>query len=151
MNLASKFCPTFSTGEVCFTKVWRIRFLAGVWCLAAFVLVNAYSSVLISFVTAPYRPYLLHSVQDLYNQSKTSILVDKGFVVDNFLSVSSLRILIVAITEWFSNLKGAETGILKYLKDMLDKGPSIRCKAIEKQKCIAKVKTGSYTYINVCP
>ena len=101
MNFASKFCPTFSTGEVCFTKVWRIRFLAGVWCLAAFVLVNAYSSVLISFVTAPYRPYLLQSVQDLYNQSKTSILVDKGFVVDNFLSVSSLRILIVSKTEIF--------------------------------------------------
>ena len=99
MNFASKFCPTFSTGEVCFTKVWRIRFLAGVWCLAAFVLVNAYSSVLISFMTAPYRSYLLRSVQDLYNQSKTSILVDKGLVVDVVLSVSSLRFSIVSITE----------------------------------------------------
>ena len=99
MNFTSKCCPTFSTGEASLTKLWRIRFLAGVWCLAAFVLVNAYSSVLISFMTAPYRSYLLRSVQDLYNQSKTSILVDKGLVVDVVLSVSSLRFSIVSITE----------------------------------------------------
>jgi hypothetical protein len=45
---------------------WRtLRLLAATWCLSAFVFVNVYSSVLISYLSAQYRLPEINSVNDL--------------------------------------------------------------------------------------
>ena len=59
-----------------------IRFLAGAWCVTCFVLVAAYSSVLISFVTSPYYNPLIESVYDIPKDPKIKITVDRGLFPD---------------------------------------------------------------------
>ena len=67
-----------------------IRFLTGAWCLSCFVLVTAYSSVLISFLTAPevYKP-LINSMNDLPNKSYVRVTVNKGLFADVALGVKA--------------------------------------------------------------
>ena len=60
-----------------------IRFLTGAWCLTCFVIVTAYSSVLVSFLTAPdsYKP-LIESVNELPSKPEIKITVNKGYFMD---------------------------------------------------------------------
>lgn len=59
-----------------------IRFLTGAWCVSCFVLVTAYSSVLISFVTSPYYKPLIESVYDIPKDPNIKITVDRGLFPD---------------------------------------------------------------------
>lgn len=64
-----------------------IRFLAGAWCTACFVLVTAYSSVLISFVTSPnYKP-MIHSLHDIPKNPKVKVTVNRGWSPDLLFTV----------------------------------------------------------------
>ncbi len=56
-----------------------VRFLAGAWCVASFIIVTAYSSVLISFVTAPNLKPLIDSVYDLPIKQNIKLAVDRGW------------------------------------------------------------------------
>ena len=69
-----------------------IRLLTGSWCLAGFVLVTAYSSVLISFVTAPdsYYNALINSVYDLPKQPEVRLTAEKNKFIDTLLRVSKI-------------------------------------------------------------
>ena len=67
-----------------------IRILAGTWCVACFILITAYSSVLISFVTSPnYKP-LIQSIYDLPKNEEIQITVDKGLYPDILFTVKHL-------------------------------------------------------------
>lgn len=64
-----------------------VRLLSGAWCLTCFVLVTAYSSVLISFVTSPnYKP-LIKSIYDFPKDPQVKITVDKGLSADLIFTV----------------------------------------------------------------
>jgi hypothetical protein len=65
-----------------------IRVLAGTWCVACFVLVTAYSSVLTSFVTSPYYKPLIRSVHDIPKNPQIKITLNRGWVPDRVFSVS---------------------------------------------------------------
>jgi len=60
-----------------------IRIFTGAWCLVGFVLVTAYSSVLISFVTAP-DPFklILNSIGDLLTNHNIKLIVNKNLMAD---------------------------------------------------------------------
>lgn len=103
-----------------------IRFLAGAWCTACFVLVTAYSSVLISFVTSPnYKP-MIQSLYDIPKNPKVKITVNRGWSPDLL----------------FTN---AEDGIFKYLGDQLRNEPDLRCS--ETEQCMERVRKGSSAYV----
>ena len=64
-----------------------IRIGLAAFCLAAFVLNKAYSSVLISFATTPiFRP-LIESVYDIPKNPRVRVTVDKDMGTDVFLRV----------------------------------------------------------------
>jgi hypothetical protein len=65
--------------------------VAAVWCLAAFVLVTGYNSLLISYVTSPIAETIIQSIKDLGNTSDIHIVVDAGMGIDYILSVGPVR------------------------------------------------------------
>ena len=69
-------------------KQIAIRFLTGAWCVACFVLISAYSSVLIAFVTSPdpFKP-LINSVYDLPKKPEVRLTVKKGWIADLIFQV----------------------------------------------------------------
>jgi hypothetical protein len=68
-----------------------IRLITGVWCLACFVLITAYSSVLVAFLTAPDKPQgpIINSIEDLPNHPEIKINVMKGRGPDLLFQVYS--------------------------------------------------------------
>ncbi len=62
-------------------------FVVGSWCLASFVLVCAYNSVLISYILGSNAEALVNSVQELADNPNVQLAIDKGFSVDVFISV----------------------------------------------------------------
>ena len=86
-----------------------IRFLAGAWCLTGFVLITAYSSVLISFLTAPdpLKP-IINSVNDLPKKPNIHFMVNKGWIADLIFQVSTIitriRLLHKSPALYFFNL-----------------------------------------------
>ena len=67
----------------CPSRRLAIRIVAGAWCLTCFVLVTAYSSVLISFLTAPenYKP-MVNSINDLALRPNIHLTLNKGLTPD---------------------------------------------------------------------
>ena len=62
-----------------------VRFIAGAWCLAAFVLVPAYSGTLTSFLTSPIARPIVDSYQDIPDRVDSSgikVAVNEGFGID---------------------------------------------------------------------
>lgn len=64
-----------------------IRFLAGAWCVSCFVLITAYSSVRISFVTSPYYKPIIDSIYDLPQNSSVKLVVDRGLFPDLLFAI----------------------------------------------------------------
>ena len=69
-----------------------VRLLAGAWCLACFVLITAFSSVLISFLTTigDYKP-LVNSVNDLPSKPDVRLTVNKDWGPDTLFQVEHLK------------------------------------------------------------
>lgn len=69
-------------------KTLVIRLMTGAWCLSCFVLITAYSSVLISFLTAPdkLKP-LINSIEDLPKFPNIKVSLVKGWGPDIWLQV----------------------------------------------------------------
>jgi len=65
-----------------------MRIVGGAWCLSALVLVTAYSSVLVSFYSAPIYQPLVRSMEELANRDDVNLAVLRYFAVDRTLSVS---------------------------------------------------------------
>ena len=68
-----------------------IRLIAGTWCLACFVFVTAYSSVLISYIVAPNIKPIIDSINDIPRVSGLQVVVDKGSTIDMYFSVNKLN------------------------------------------------------------
>jgi len=70
-------------------KILVIRFLTGAWCMTCFVLVTAYSSVLVSFMTAPeiYKS-IINPVNDLPNKPDIHVTVTKEWLADVIFELS---------------------------------------------------------------
>ena len=70
-----------------------IRFLVGAWCLSCFVILTAYSSVLVSFLNAPDDSFsaIVNSVNDLPMKPDIRVTVDKGLIADILFKVFSIR------------------------------------------------------------
>ena len=76
------------TGGPCIWKSIASRILAGAWCLAAFVLVQAYTSTLITYIIVPHTQPLIESVYDIANNPDIKILLEKDRGLDLLFSVS---------------------------------------------------------------
>lgn len=71
-------------------KNLALRLGAAAWCLGSFVLIQAYSSTLISFITTPNRKPIVNSIYDIPNVPGLKITVFKNFAVDVLIMVSDL-------------------------------------------------------------
>lgn len=78
------------TGSVCFPQSTSIRLLAGIWCLAACVIVNTFSSTLTAHLLVSYPRPIIKSIYELPEQSAVKLLVKKGSGTDFLFSASSL-------------------------------------------------------------
>ena len=69
-------------------RLLSIRLLTGAWCLTCFVLITAYSSVVISHLTRGenYQP-IINSANDLQNKPDIKVSVYKGFYGDQLFKV----------------------------------------------------------------
>ena len=126
----------------------RIRLIVAVWCLAAFVLTNSYSTILISYVTSPDWKPLIHSITDIPKTPRLRVVVEEKMGADNILSVKQLNRNLNKLSShfvWF--FQEASSGIFRDFGDMLRHDPSLRCPKPE--QCLDKVKSGSYVYIQV--
>lgn len=62
--------------------------MAGAWSLAAFVLSQAYTSTLITFVISPNQRPLINSINDLVANPHIRLLVERNAGFDVILSVN---------------------------------------------------------------
>ncbi|KZS12141.1 Uncharacterized protein APZ42_022949 [Daphnia magna] len=72
-----------------------IRVLAAIWCLAAFVLSQAYNSTLITYVIAPNENPLINSVLDIVNNPNIHLLVEKNMGMDVVISVITFTFTLI--------------------------------------------------------
>ncbi len=80
-------------GAYCGNRQLAIRLAASAWCLACFVLVQAYSSTLIAFITSPNNKPIIDSVYDIPNVPGLKITVNRNLGADLLLRASSFRLL----------------------------------------------------------
>ncbi len=81
-----------NSGGPIISKRLPIRLVAGIWCLAAFVLSQAYNSTLITYVIAPNNPPLINSVLDIVNNPNIHLVVEKNMGLDVVISVRTFKI-----------------------------------------------------------
>lgn len=62
-------------GGRCSSKRLPFRLVAGVWTLAAFIFVQAYTSLLFTYVVAPVNQPLINSIYDIADSSDINLLV----------------------------------------------------------------------------
>jgi hypothetical protein len=64
------------------------RLVAGVWCLAAFIFVQAYNSTLFTYVVVPVNYPLINSVYDMADRRDINLMVRKAGTPDLVISAS---------------------------------------------------------------
>lgn len=90
-NAANEFiCLIDYSGGPYTVNRLQIRLIAGVWSLAAFVFVQAYTSTLITYVLAPNNFPLVSSFSELADRPDVSLLVKKLGTVDDLLLVREI-------------------------------------------------------------
>ena len=81
------------------------RIVAGVWCLATFVLVQAYTLLLITYIIARNNPPLIESVNDLTKTTDIKFVVDLRSGFDYIISVFMNLIEIELVRDWINILQ----------------------------------------------
>lgn len=83
------------------SKKLALRFLSGTWCLACFVLITAFSSVLVSFLTASetYKP-IINTVNDLPKRD-VQVTVTKELFADIIfrVTIKTCKLIINSLSE----------------------------------------------------
>ena len=69
--------------------------MAGAWCLAALVLVSAYSGTLLSFIMSPVRKPIIESIYDITQVPGLKVALDRGRVADMQLESVYFRMITV--------------------------------------------------------
>ena len=64
------------------------RIAVGVWLIAAFILVQAYTSVLFTYVMAPVTSPLINSFSDIVNNPNINVLLKRGGTIQSFFKVT---------------------------------------------------------------
>lgn len=64
-----------------------IRILVGTWCLACFILIRAYSSVLTSFIVSPNLKPVIDSIEDIPKVPGLQVVIDKESTLYKSLAV----------------------------------------------------------------
>ena len=75
-----------------------MRMVITVWCLTAVVLVNAYTSSLVSYLMAPRFLPLINTVQELADSHDLKIAVLKFSAIDSTIFVSIQALYLVVTT-----------------------------------------------------
>jgi hypothetical protein len=103
-NMLQIFCP----GGHCRSNRLSYRFVAGVWCLAAFIFVQAYTSILFTYIVTPINQPLIKSVYDIVEHNDIQFLVRKGSTLNQFISVSSLYDYFLTLIPLIKKLSGGK-------------------------------------------
>lgn len=74
-----------TTGGLCISNEVKFRLVAAGWTLAAFVLVQAYTSILFTYVIAPNNSPLINSIYDVADTSDLQLFVKKGGTMDTLI------------------------------------------------------------------
>ena len=74
-------------GVRCFNTSFEIRIIGAVWCLACFILAQAYNVELISYIMAPNRKPIINSPYDIPKVPGLKLTVDRGYPIDVALMV----------------------------------------------------------------
>ncbi|EFX82390.1 hypothetical protein DAPPUDRAFT_316803 [Daphnia pulex] len=82
------FGTLLSQGGPCRSKRLPYRLVAGVWTLAAFIFVQAYTSTLFTYVVTPISEPLIDSVYDVVNNGDINLLVRETGFMNTLLSAS---------------------------------------------------------------
>ena len=85
---SSLFTAT-NTGGVCYPTLLRIRLIAAAWCLAAFFVVNAYNTTLISFISSPNLQPVIDSIYEIQKKPELRMVLDKDQYSDSVFSVTA--------------------------------------------------------------
>ena len=85
----------FILGGYFSAKKLALRSVAAVWCLSCFILVQSYSSVLISVMTLPKLKPIINSVYDIPKISGLQVVANRGMAVQAALSVRKPSIVII--------------------------------------------------------
>ncbi|XP_046449165.1 ionotropic receptor 93a-like [Daphnia pulex] len=117
------FGNLMSQGGPCTSKRLPYLLIATSWTLAAFIFVQAYNSLLFSYVIAPVHQPLINSVYDIAESSDINLLAKKSGTIDTLLS----------------NVNN--TGLYKKLGKRLDALPNSRCPLVS--ECIQLITPGS--------
>jgi hypothetical protein len=137
----------FNIGGQCTSKRLAFRLVAGVWCLAAFIFVQAYTSILFTYVLAPVNQPLINSVYDIVEHDDIQLLIRKGSTLNLFISVSFCSFCNITngiMVRHIFELKIKDpnaTGIFLKLNKKLNSFPNSRCNLIS--ECISMVTPGS--------
>ena len=74
-------------GGWCSSKKLAIRLAAGTWCLACFIIVTAYSSVLISFIVSPNLKPIINSIEDIPKVHRLKVTTIEDSTIHRIMSV----------------------------------------------------------------
>ena len=75
-------------GGSCPSKRLPFRLVAGVWSLAAFIFVQAYTSTLFTYVVTPINHPLINSIHDIIGSSDINLLVRESGIINTLLLAS---------------------------------------------------------------
>ena len=76
------FGNLIASGAQIVSKKLNVRLLAGTWCLATFIIINFYTSLLTSFTMAPNFKPLVDSIKDLADKENVKLAVPIGSGLD---------------------------------------------------------------------
>ena len=68
-----------------------MRLAGGAWCIAALILTNLYSSVLISFITTASPVPIVNSVKEMANDENVALVIVKGYGASVMIAVRGHR------------------------------------------------------------
>ena len=87
-----KIYPIFS-GDYLPYYQYSFRILVGFWLLAALVLVNSYSSIVVSSLTVPKMKPAINSFEDLAASKEVSLVLRKDIVISQQILVRLLHLI----------------------------------------------------------
>jgi hypothetical protein len=134
-------------GGSCRSKRLPYRLVAGVWTLAAFVFVQAYTSTLFTYVVTPINHPLIDSVYDVIDNGDINLLVRESGSMNTLLSASKkkknsnelydIRNLLNCNVQQTNNF----TGLFGNLRKKINSFPNSRCATAS--DCIRPIKPES--------
>lgn len=133
-----------NTGGYCRSNRLSYRLVAGVWCLASFIFVQAYTSILFTYVVAPVNHPLIDSVYDIVESNDIQLLVRKGSTLNQFISASSIRFVLTLMQSSKTVLWQKDpnaTGFFLKLRKKLNSFPNSECNLVS--ECIKMIQPGS--------